>query len=161
MSAFAPINVATITSPTVITTDAAIGYDASYSPVGYVQPGVAKWENRASGVVVGYPSFTLGVRPPTKGSRITKVSARLSIPTLEAATGTNIGGYTPAAQKAYDCSALLEFLLPERSTQAERLSLINQLVAFLATTITASDGSPSASTDSPLRPAVLTYDRPY
>lgn len=161
MSAFAPVNVAGITSDVVITTSATIGYDATYSPVGYVQPGVAKWENRSSGVPVGFPTLTLSVRPPTKGSRVYKVAAKLSIPTLEAVSGANVSGLTPAAQKAYDCTAVLEFLLPERSTQAERLILINQLVAALSTTITASDGSPSATTDSPIRPAVLTFDRPY
>ena len=161
MAAFAPVNVAGITSDTVLTTSATVGYDATYTPIGYVQPGIAKWENQASGISVGFPTLTLAVRPPTKGSRINKVSARLSIPTLEAVSGANVAGLTPAAQKAYEVSALLEFLLPERSTQAERLILINQLVALLATTITASDGAPSASTDSPVRPAVLTYSRPY
>jgi hypothetical protein len=110
---------------------------------------------------VGFPTFTLSVRPPTKGSRVTKVVGKLSIPTLEAISGANVAGLTPAQQKAYDCSAVVEVLLPERSTLAERFILISQLASLFNQTIKASDGAPSDTTGSPLFPAIYTYDRPY
>ena len=161
MSAFAPVSLSTILSPTLLTTSATVGVDSTFSPTGYIQPGIAKWEARGGGIVVGYPTFTLGVRPPTKASRLTKVSARLSIPTLEAISGANVAGLTPAQQKAYDCSAMADFLLPERCTSAERLILLNIFMSLMATTITASDGAPSDATASPLRTAVLDYERPF
>ncbi|DAD50366.1 TPA_asm: coat protein [ssRNA phage Gerhypos.2_34] len=161
MPAFGDVKVSSILSATALTTSATVGVDATYSPIGYVTPGVARWEDQSSGVSVGFPSFTMSVRPPTKGSRVYKVTAKLSLPTLEAISGTNVGGFTPAQQKAYECQAIVDFLLPERSTSAERAKLLNQLASMFFTTVNASDGSPTDATGSPLLSAVTSYSRPF
>lgn len=161
MSAFADILVSSALDATVLTTSATQAADMTYSPVGYIQPGVAKWEARGSGVTVAFPTFTMSVRPPTKGSRLNKVTARLNIPVLEAVSGANIAGLTPAATVAYSNSVNLDVLLHERATAAEKLVLLNHMLSLLFTTINANDGSPTSTTSSPLRPAWLTQERPY
>jgi hypothetical protein len=161
MSAYGDLKLSSILSTTALTTSATVGVDKTYTPIGYVVPGVARWEDQSGGIAVGFPSFTMSTRPPTKGSRVYKVTAKLSLPTLEAVSGTNVSGFTPASQKAYDCQAIVDFLLPERSTSAERTALLSQLASLLFTTITASDASPSDSTATPLRTAVINFDRPY
>jgi hypothetical protein len=161
MAAFGPILVTNIYDSALVTTSATVSYDHTYSPVGYIQPGVAKWEDRSSGIAVGFPSLTMSVRPPNKGSRIFKVTGKLSIPTLEAISGANVAGLTPAQQKAYECSAILELLFPERSTAAEREILRSQLASLLFTTINASDDVPTDLSASPFTTAISAYDRPY
>jgi hypothetical protein len=161
MAAFASVKVSSALSTVVRSTSATVGVDKTYDPVGYIQPGVAKWEDRSSGIAVGFPSLTMSVRPPNKGSRIFKVMGKLSIPTLEAISGANVAGLTPAQQKAYECSAILELLFPERSTAAEREILRSQLASLLFTTINASDDVPTDLSASPFTTAISAYDRPY
>lgn len=144
------------------TDDAATATNRTYSPVGYVQNGmVAKWEDRSGGIQVGYPNFSLSVRPPVNGSRINRVTLALHLPTLEQTSASTASGIQPAPTKAYECSAKLEFMLPERSARWERIALYQSLVSLLMATITASDGAPSDATASPLAAAVFDYEKPY
>jgi hypothetical protein len=94
-------------------------------------------------------------------SRIYKVTAKLDLPTLEVTSPSTGTGIQPAPTKAYSCQANLEFLIPERSTLAERQVLISQLRSFVVAFITASDGTPSDATLSPLQAAVENFDAPY
>jgi len=161
MSAFAQVKTSTSVSDTLLTTSATVATDATFDPVGYVAPGVARWENRSGGIPVGFPTLHMSVRPPSKTSRLYKVVSKLAIPTLEQTSASTSTGIQPAPVKAYDCQAILEVLLPERSTLAERAILLNQLVSLLFNTITASDGSPSTDTATPMRAAILNFERPY
>lgn len=161
MAAFAPVKVSSALSTIAKTLSATVGVDKTYDPVGYIQPGVAKWEDRSSGIAVGFPSLTMSVRPPTKGSRLYKVTGKLSIPTLEAISGANVAGLTPAQQKAYECMGVMELLFPERSTAAEREIFRSQFISLLFSTINASDDAPTDATASPFPTAISAYDRPY
>jgi len=55
----------------------------------------------------------------------------------------------------------MEFMLPERSTLAERQKLFSQVASLFARTINASDGSPTDATGSPLENAVTTFEQVY
>lgn len=146
---------------TLITTSATVGVDKTWEPAGFDAQGVAKWEDRSGGIPAGFPTLTLGVRGPTRTSRITKVTVKLVLPTLESATGANPGGFEPAPQKAYDVTFVGEFMLPERCADTERAELLNHLVSLFATTITASDASPSDATASPVRSVIEDYARVF
>lgn len=162
MSAIAEIKLSSIVNSTsVITGSATIGVDNTYAPEGFNLPGVARWVNRSGGIALGYPAFTFSVRPPTKTSRLYKVTAKLVLPTMEQTSASTATGIQPSPTKAYECAGILEFLLPERSTEAERRSLFSQMASLFFTTITASDAVPSDLTGSPLLNAVALYDRPY
>lgn len=155
MSAIAPIKTSSILSGTQLTTSATVGVDNTFDPEGFILPGVARWVDRIGGIAVGYPSFSLSVRPPTKASRVYRVTAKMVLPTLEQVAPSVIW------TKAYDLTCLLEFLLPERSTLAERNALLSRIHSLFAATITASDAAPSDATGSPLLGAVANFDPPY
>lgn len=169
MSAIAAVKVSSIIdhAPARLTTSATVGVDSTLSPDGINPQGVAKWVNRSIttpnplGVAIGYPALTMSVRPPTKASRIFKVTAKLVLPTLEQTSPSTMTGIQPAPTKAYDCSCIMEFMLPERSTLLERQTLFSQVASLFARLINASDGVPTDSTGSPLESAVTTFETVY
>lgn len=164
MAAIAPVLVSSIGDPAnyiQTTTSATVANDATLNPEGISPQGVAKWVNRAGGIPIGYPTLTMSLRPPTKASRISKVTVKLVVPTLEQTSPSTATGIQPAPTKAYDCTFIGEFMLPERSTLAERKALFHQVFSLFVTTIQASDGSPSVAAASPLRTAIENLENVY
>lgn len=161
MPAIGQVKVSSLVNNVVKTTDAAIGVDATFDPAGINAQGVAKWEQRSGGIPLGYPTLTLLNRGPSKGSAVYKVTAKLSIPTMEQTSASTASGIQPAPTKAYDCTVIMDFLLPSRSTLAERQKLFSYLRSILMTTITASDDSPTDSTGSPIGAVVGNLETVY
>lgn len=163
MSAIAAVKVSGILDHSLarLTTSATVGVDSTLSPDGINPQGVSAWVDRSGGYWIGYPRLTLSVRPPTKASRIFRVTAKLVLPTLEQTSPSTATGIQPAPTKAYDCTCVLEFFLPERSTLAERQKLFSQVASLFARTVNASDGSPTDATGSPLESAVTTFENVF
>lgn len=149
-----------LTNP-VITDSATIGVSHTFDPEGFVQPGVTRWVDRSGGIAMGYPALTMSVRPPTKASRIYKVTAKVVLPVMETLTASTASGITPAPTKAYDLTFIGEFMLPERSALAERKQLLRLAASLFFDTINASDAVPTDATGSPLKTAVEDFERPY
>lgn len=141
--------------------DAAVGVNRTYDPEGFQLPGVARWVDRSGGYAVGYPAITLSVRPPSKGSRLYKVMAKVVLPTMDISSPSTASGIQPAPSKAYDHTGVMEFMLPERGALWERQALFDTMMSMFMTTITASDGAPTDVTGSPLRAAVENFDPPF
>jgi len=160
MPAIASIKTSSIIGLVDRTTSATVGVDKTWDPEGFIAPGVARWVDRSGGVPVGFPALTLSVRPPTKASRIYRVTAKVSLPTLDT-VGNAYNGITPGPSVAYSCLCVMEFMLPERSTAAERAALFSHVRSFFATTINASDDVPTDATGTPLVAAVNNFDGPY
>jgi hypothetical protein len=160
MSAIAAVKLSSIINHALarLTTDAAIGVDVTLSPEGKNPQGVAAWVDRSGGIAIGYPRLTLFVRPPTKASRVYKVSAKFVLPTLEATSPSTMTGIQPAPTKAYDHTCVMEFMLPERGTLAERSKLFSVVASLFCDLVNASDGSPTDATGSPLKAAVTTFE---
>lgn len=162
MGAIAPVMVTVVPSVvTLSTTDAATAQTGQLSPEGFKQAGVARWVNRSPGIAIGMPWMTLSVRPPTTASRIYKVTLKVVIPTLEQTSPSTATGIQPAPTKAYDCTSITEFMLPERSTLLERQNIYAYTVGMYFDNIAASDGSPSIATGSPLKNAVYNFEDVY
>lgn len=163
MAAIAPVKASTIINHALarLTTSATVGVDATFDPEGKNPQGVTSWVDRSSGIAQGMPRLTLQVRPPVKASRIFKVTAKLVRPTMETVTASTATGIAPAPTKAYDCTAMVEFFLPERSSLAEREALYSQTCSLMLELINASDGAPTDATGSPLKSAVLNFEQPY
>jgi hypothetical protein len=169
MSAIAAVSLSSILdhAPARLTTSATVGVDDVLSPEGISPQGVAKWVNRSIttpnplGVAIGYPALTMSIRPPTKASRVSKVTVKLVLPTLEQTSPSTMTGIQPAPTKAYDCTCIMEFMLPERSTLAERQSLFSQAASLFVRLINANDGNPTNATGSPLEAAVTTLENVY
>lgn len=168
MAAIAPIKASSLIGTVVRTTSATVGVDKTFDPEGFVSPGVARWVDRAIdatynplGVAIGYPAFTLNVRRPTKVSRMYRVTAKLTLPTLEQTSPSTATGIQPAPTLAYSCQVVMEFMLPERSTAIERARLFSYMRSFFATTINASDDVPTDASGSPLVAAVNSFEAPF
>ena len=163
MSAIAAVKVSGIIDHALarLTTSATVGVDSTLSPEGINPQGVSAWVDRSGGIAIGYPRMTLSVRPPTKASRIYRVTAKLVLPTLEQTSPSTATGIQPAPTKAYDCTCVLEFFLPERSTLAERQKLFSQVASLFVRTINANDGSPTDATGSPVENAVTTFENVF
>jgi len=162
MSAFAQVKTSSILDlAACYTGSATVATDTTFDPVGYVAPGVARWEDRSGGIAVGFPTIHLSVRQPSKTSRLYKVTCKVSIPTLEQTSASTSTGIQPAPTKAYENQAIMEFLLPERSTLTERTAFLKHVASLFHSAIGASDNSPLDTTASPLVGAVLSYERPY
>lgn len=161
MAAIAAVKTSSILSATESTTSATVGVDKTFDPEGFILPGVARWVDRSGGIAIGYPALSLSVRTPTKVSRVYKVTAKLVLPTLEQTSPSTATGIQPAPTKAYDCTCVMEFMLPERSTLAERQALFSHVRSLFATTIQASDAAPSDLTGSPLKAAIENFESVY
>lgn len=135
--------------------------DKTLSPERINSEGLARWVDRSGGYAIGYPSYTQRVRPPTRGSRIFRVTSMLSIPTLEEVTAATASGVVPAPARAYDLGAKLEFFLPERSANIERRALLSMLRSLLIAEVRDNANANPVSTASPLAAAVLDFDGVY
>jgi len=160
MPSMAVVKTSTLLASTVRTIDAAIGVNTTWSPAG-ISNGIARWNDRSGGIVVGYPWFTQSIRPPTKENRVYKVSLKMGIPRLATTAPSTNTGIEPAPTKAYEPTVHVDFLLPERSTSAERNALLLHLTGLLFATINASDDVPTDLTGSPVRSAVIDLENPY
>lgn len=107
----------------------------TFSPVGKDGNGVAKWVDRSGGIAIGYPTITMSVKEPTKGSRNFKVTRRVVLPVLEVTSPSTMTGIQPAPTKAYDLIADTTYVLPERSTLAQRNDLIAYVKNFDANSV--------------------------
>lgn len=98
----------------------------TFSPVKVDAAGVAKWVDRSGGIALGYPTITLSMREPTKGSRNYRVTRKIVIPVLEVTSPSTSTGIQPAPTLAFNMIQNTEWVLPERSTLAQR----NDLIAY-------------------------------
>lgn len=96
----------------------------TFSPVNVDAAGIAKWVDRIGGISIGFPSITLSVREPSKTSRNYKVTRKVVYPVLEVTSPSTATGIQPAPTKAYELTSIQEWILPERSTAADRADLI-------------------------------------
>jgi hypothetical protein len=156
MGAPALIKLSSILGSAVGTTDAAIASNMNLNPERKTN-GVSKWVDQSGGIAIGYPSMTLSVRPPQKGSRLYKVTQVLNRPTLEITSPSTSTGIQPQPTLAYSCQVRTEWMLPERSSLAERTALFNLYVSSLFTQVFASDATPTDSTGTPVRDAVFNF----
>lgn len=169
MSAIAPVYVHSglvgdqaVMVVSALTNSATVAQDGTLAPAGILLPqGIAKWNDRRSGIPEGYPSLTFSLRPPTKTSKVYRVFAKVTYPILESNLGPAANGVTPAQMKAYELTANLEFLIPHRSTAADRQVFLSYVMSTMVRRLQASDLSPTQDTGSPIPPAILDLEGVY
>lgn len=110
----------------------------SFNPVNIDAVGVAKWADRSGGIALGYPAVTMSLRNPTKGSRNYRLTMKVVTPVLEVTSPSTATGIQPAPTKAYDLLATMEFVLPERSTLAQRKDILAYVKNMLANAVVTS-----------------------
>lgn len=94
----------------------------SSNGAGAVEPSVnqALWQDKTSGIAIGFPTITLRVR---LGSQMNEVRKKIVLPTLEVISGSD-GGYTPSPKVAYEVMSDETFKLPSRCTQQNRKDVL-------------------------------------
>lgn len=161
MAALAAMKLSTILGTMARTTSATVGFDKTYDPEGINTNGVVRWVDRSGGIALLYPAFTLSVRPPTRASRVYKITGKLVLPTGDITAPTTMTGIQPAPSKAYDITCVMEWLIPERSSLAERQAAFSLAHSVMVSTINASDDVPTDATGSPVKAAVETFETVY
>jgi len=104
----------------------------TFAPVSIDPMGVAQWADRSGGIALGYPVITFKVKQPTKLALNYRVTAKVVTPVLEVTSPSTASGIQPAPTKAYDLIGNIEFILPERSTLAQRQVFFSYVRNFLA-----------------------------
>lgn len=160
-SSNASIKLSSILGTTVRTTSATIGFDKTFDPEGRDVKGVSRWVDRSGGIAIGYPNLSMSMRRPTVGSRLWKAQVKLALPTMDVTSPSTGSGIQPAPSKAYENACVMEWLLPERGTSAERLILFNLVHSLFASTINANDDLPTDATGNLLLAMVQNLDPNY
>lgn len=81
---------------------------------------ISSWEERSGGIPVGY----WRLQSETKESdQVRRVKIKTTLPVLEAVSGANSQGFTPASTVAYSNGASSEFILSQRSSLQDRKHL--------------------------------------
>lgn len=102
----------------------------TFSPLS-ITGNYAIYEDRSSGISVGFPRIHVWVSPPSKTSRLHKVRVKIVRPTLETISNSTYSGITPAPTKAYDTTVDMTFFLPERSIIQDRKDILAYAIGFL------------------------------
>lgn len=92
----------------------------TFSPTKIDANGIATFEERVSGVPIGYPTITWSVRAPTKGNSTYKVIGKLSQPKVIDVTDTS--GKTVKTVD-YVNLATVDLVVSNKSTKQERKDL--------------------------------------
>lgn len=105
----------------------------TFSPVNIDQAGVARWADRVGGIALGFPVLSFSNKSPvSKGSRNFRQTVKIVVPVMEQTSASTATGIQPAPTKSYDLIFNGEFILPERSTLAQRNDLLAYVKNFLA-----------------------------
>lgn len=94
----------------------------TFNPVS-TTPATYRENGSATVPVIGQSNLVVDTSLNASQTGISKTKVVLVIPVLETASGSTVGGYTPAPTVAYYLTAKLEFLMPSRSTAAQRKDL--------------------------------------
>lgn len=115
--------------------------DHTFSPVRVDASAVAKLVDRSGGIAAGFPVITLQLREPVGNnskSRIYKATVKVFVPVLEVSAPSTASGFQPAPTVAYTQASTHEFLIPERSTPADRADIYAYSKNLLAHAVVAS-----------------------
>ena len=100
----------------------------SFDPAGYSQ-GSAVYENRKSGIPVGYE--TINVRS-TKNVNVRRTRYVLTIPKLQTSTAAAADGFAPAPRAQFSDRVTVEFVCSNLSGVTDRQLLLDRLKMILA-----------------------------
>lgn len=97
---------------------------------------ISKYEDRSGGIPVGYGKLMAAVSDINKNNR--RIEFSIEVPVLEAVSGANPSGFTPAAAVAYFNKVTVSFTTNNRSTTQNRKDLLAYVKNLLALSMTAS-----------------------
>ena len=83
---------------------------------------VSRYEDRAGGIPLGFGKLTAAISDVNKNNR--RIEFTIEVPILEAVSGANPSGFTPAASVAYYNKVVIGFVTNNRSTTQNRKDLL-------------------------------------
>lgn len=98
---------------------------------------LATYEERSAGVSAGYKPLTISTTE-SAASVYRRVRIKIVDPVLEAVSGVNSQGYTPAAKEAYNNYVNIEFVLHERSNLQNRKDILAYAKSILGSALASS-----------------------
>lgn len=101
----------------------------AFDPVG-IRGEIASYEDRATGVSIGYPTTTLSVVKPSKTSKLCKVRVKIVLPVMEVLSNNTMSGINPAPTKAFDLTFDGVFILPQRAGVQNRKDILALMRSF-------------------------------
>jgi hypothetical protein len=120
---------------TIVLTDAAATpVNRSYYPQQSAD-GVITWRDRTQAILAGQNRLTVSQRVASKQTKSTKVTWKLETPILEVTSPSTTTGIQPAPTVAYTPLAVIEMVLPDRSSLQERKDLLAQIRDLLGEAI--------------------------
>lgn len=96
---------------------------------------VIAFEDRVTGIQVGFPTISISTRKPSKTNKNYKVSIKIAVPVLENVSNSTVSGIAPAPTVAYVATFIGDFITPERSTLAVRKDLLAYAKNLLANAV--------------------------
>ncbi len=97
--------------------------DAEGTPVNHtfeprgVTDGIARWVDASSGISIGMPVLTASLREVTGGPKPGNIiTGKIIFPILEVVSGSDLAGYAPVPQVAYECEADFRFRFSNRAS---------------------------------------------
>jgi len=99
----------------------------TFAPLGVSSDLVATYENRSTGIQVGYDTLSLGFRRANGKSHNNKLTLKLSLPILEVTSPATSTGIQPQPTRAYSCDVFVDFVCSDRSTTQDRKNLVTLL----------------------------------
>lgn len=107
----------------------------TFAPAGISTEGVAMYEDRASGISVGFPKLTVNLRRPNKTSSNYRATVKLVMPVLEQTSPSTATGIQPAPTVAYSITATTELVLPARCSLTDRQNALALVKSALADSV--------------------------
>lgn len=96
---------------------------------------LSSWEDRVGGIAIGYPKLTTQTKD---NPDVRRISIKIAVPTLEAVSGANPSGFTPAPKVAYSTLGTVEFVLSQRASAQEKKNIIAYVKNALANAVISS-----------------------
>jgi hypothetical protein len=103
----------------------------TFNPI-QTDPASYRENGSASTPVIGQPAIDINIKQASGSDAVNRAKVSLRFPVLETVSGESYAGYVAAPKVAYFLQANVEFLLPNRSTLAQRKDLRVLLMNALA-----------------------------
>ena len=101
----------------------------TYSPAGY-KSGVATFEQRSSGVPIGYDRLSI---KKTANQAVRRDRIVLERPKLQVSTAAAADGFVPAPRVSHTDRVTVEFVTSNLSYTTDRRTLLTEIIAILQT----------------------------
>lgn len=108
--------------------------------VARLMPEEALFEDRASGIYIGYNKLVLSVQrpkgPAAQATRNIKAVVRVETPKMETLSNNTVSGISPAPTVSYRPVAELTFTFPERCSLQDRKDILAYVKNVLSNAVT-------------------------